>query len=180
MRLQTILHPTDFTQSSVAALYQAAAVARDYGTRLLILHAAELLPPPHGVTARPGLPGHYASSRQQLWDELYRLHVPYPQVPVEYLLSEDDPVSAIVYTAASRDCDLIVMGSHSPNGLRGLLSPGVVEQVVRWAHCPVLVVKPSPEAEQTLGTKYRCLPAVSDRNPAAPLPACSEAIKTGS
>jgi nucleotide-binding universal stress UspA family protein len=160
MQLQIILHPTDFTHSSKAALHQAAAVARDYGTRLLILHAAELLPLPRGIAARSCLPVHYARIRQQLWEQLQQIQVPYPDVPVEYLLSEDEPVSAIVRTAAARDCDLIVMGGHGPSGLRGLLTAGVAEQVVRWAHCPVLVIKPSAEAEQALGAKYRTLPAV--------------------
>jgi nucleotide-binding universal stress UspA family protein len=159
MQLQTILHPTDFTHTSEAALQQAAAVARDYGTRLLLLHAAELLPLPRGVPGRACLPGEYARTRQRLWEQLHQIQAPYPEVPVEYLLSDDDPVSAIVRTAAARDCDLIVMGGHGPSGLRGLLTAGVAEQVVRWAHCPVLVIKPSAEAEQSLGAKYRRLPA---------------------
>jgi nucleotide-binding universal stress UspA family protein len=134
-------------------------VARDYGTRLLLLHAAELLPPPRGLAVRPSLPVQYARTRQQLWEQLQQVQVPYPDVPVEYLLSDDDPVSAIVRTAAARDCDLIVMGGHGPSGLRGLVTAGVAEQVVRWAHCPVLVIKPSAEAEQALGAKYRAFPA---------------------
>ncbi len=159
MQLKTILHPTDFTHSSEPALSQAAAVARDYGTRLLILHAGQLLPLPRGIPSRCCLPVEYARTRQQLWEQLRQVRVPYPEVPVEYLLSEDDPVSAIVRTAAARDCDLIVMGGHGPSGLRGLLTAGVAEQVVRWAHCPVLVIKPAAEVEQALGAKYRSLPA---------------------
>jgi nucleotide-binding universal stress UspA family protein len=174
MQLQTILHPTDFTHTSEAALRQAGAVARDYGTRLLILHAAELLPPPRGLANQLCLPRHYARTRQDLWQQLQQVQVPYAEISVEYLLSEDDPVSAIVRTAAARDCDLIVMGGHGPSGLRGLLTAGVAEQVVRWAHCPVLVIKPSPEAEKALGTKYRTLPAVSCHESADPFFALSE------
>jgi nucleotide-binding universal stress UspA family protein len=174
MQLRTILHPTDFTHSSETALQQAAAVARDYGTRLLILHAAELLHPPRGVFSRSCLPAHYARARQQLWDQLNHVQVPFPDIPVEYLLSEDDPVSAIVRTAAARDSDLIVMGGHGPSGLRGLLTAGVAEQVVRWAHCPVLVIKPSAEMEQALGAKYRTLPAGQSDNLAGPFFALPE------
>lgn len=153
MRLRTILHPTDLTASSRPALDQAVALARDYRTQLVILHAADLLLP------RPAaLPPGYARRRQQLGDELRQLIVPDPLVNVEYILSEDDAVSAIVRTAAARDCDLIVMGSSTPRALPGLLPAGVAEQVIRWAHCPVLVVKPPGPVEPP---KDRPVPAVA-------------------
>jgi nucleotide-binding universal stress UspA family protein len=137
MFLRTILHATDLTPSSRPAFDQALALAEEFGARLVLLHAAELLP---RSPARACLPSFYARRRQQLAEDLHGLAGPNPTVSMEYVLSEDDPVSAIVRTAAARDCNLIVMGGHTPRGLPGLLA-GVAEQVIRWAHCPVLVVK---------------------------------------
>jgi nucleotide-binding universal stress UspA family protein len=140
MHPQTILHPTDFTQASLSALEQAVALAREWGARLVILHAA----PPRGAPRdRSGLPA--VASPQQLRDEIRRRASPEPPPAAEFLVSCDEPAAAIVRTAAARDCGLIVMGGDQPHGLGRLYWGSVVEQVVRWAHCPVLVVKSAPE-----------------------------------
>jgi nucleotide-binding universal stress UspA family protein len=38
---QTILNPTDFSDSSKSAYRVACALARDYGARLIVLHVAQ-------------------------------------------------------------------------------------------------------------------------------------------
>jgi nucleotide-binding universal stress UspA family protein len=38
-------------------------------------------------------------------------------------------------------CDLIVIGSHGHGRLRRLVRGSLTDQVIRAAHCPVLVVK---------------------------------------
>jgi nucleotide-binding universal stress UspA family protein len=50
--------------------------------------------------------------------------------------------SAIVAEAASRHCDLIVMGTHGRRGMRRLALGSDAELVVRHASVPVLLVKP--------------------------------------
>jgi len=47
-------------------------------------------------------------------------------------------------------CDLIVMGTHGRSGLKHLLFGGVTEEVVRRAHCPVMVVKAPAHKPTTL------------------------------
>jgi nucleotide-binding universal stress UspA family protein len=141
MHLQTILHPTDYSETSAAALDYAATLARDYGSRLLILHAVETLGPEnvsYGEAASEPQPESY---RRRLWEDLRKVRPSDPDIPVEYLLSDEDPATAITKTAASRNCDLIVLASHGHHGLRRLLTGSVAERVVREAHCPVLVVK---------------------------------------
>ncbi len=56
-------------------------------------------------------------------------------------------------------CDLIVMGTHGTSWLKQRLFGGLTEEVIRHAHCPVMVVKarvqarqaPAPEPAQTAG-----------------------------
>lgn len=141
MSWHTILHPTDYSELSHAALRFAVEEARVHGARLIILHTVETLGPEnitYGEVASQRQPDAF---RQRLWDELHQELLPDPTMPVEYLLAEDDPVEAIVRTAAERQCDLIVLGSHGRQGLQRMLGGSIAEQVMRRAPCPVLVVK---------------------------------------
>jgi nucleotide-binding universal stress UspA family protein len=50
------------------------------------------------------------------------------------------PAAAIIETAKSRGCDLIVMASHGRRGLRKLLLGSQTSQVLADGSVPVLVV----------------------------------------
>lgn len=52
------------------------------------------------------------------------------------------PAEELTQLAADLDADLIVLGTHGRRGMRRLLLGSVAEEVVRRAHCPVLVVRP--------------------------------------
>ncbi len=143
MHLKTILYPTDYSDASQAAFDYAVALAHDHGACLLILHAVETLGPENVTYGEAVSQRQPESYRHRLLDDLHHIRSPDPQVPVEYILSEQDPVTAILRTAAERKCDLIVLGSHGRHGLRRVLEGSIAEQVVRWATCPVLVVKTS-------------------------------------
>lgn len=42
LTINTILHPTDFSEASDYAFHFACALARDYNARLILLHVDEL------------------------------------------------------------------------------------------------------------------------------------------
>jgi nucleotide-binding universal stress UspA family protein len=50
------------------------------------------------------------------------------------------PVEELV--SAGRDADMIVVGSRGAGGFARLMMGSVADQVVRHAHCPVLIVPP--------------------------------------
>ncbi|MGQ9688369.1 MAG: universal stress protein [Desulfobaccales bacterium] len=54
------------------------------------------------------------------------------------------PENAIIEVAASKQADLIIMGSHGRTGLKRLFLGSVAERVIGQAACPVLVVKKAP------------------------------------
>jgi nucleotide-binding universal stress UspA family protein len=141
VRLQTILHPTDYDGSSDAALHYAAALAHDYKAQLIVLHSVATLGPENLTYGEINEGKQPEAYRKHLWEEIHRIRSPEREVPIEYILSEDDPVSAILQVAVARKCDLIVVGSHGRHGVRRLLEGSVAERVVRLATCPVLVVK---------------------------------------
>lgn len=66
-------------------------------------------------------------------------------VEVETRMEEGSPVRKIV--EASKDFDLIVMGTLGRTGVSKLLLGSVAERVLRYAKCPVLVVR-SPAGEK--------------------------------
>jgi nucleotide-binding universal stress UspA family protein len=137
-----ILHPTDFSDASRAALHIAADLARQYGASVLILHVAESLGPEHITFGEAGAQLQPEGYRHRLEAEFEKL-VPAAglDVPIEYLLTEGDSAAEIVRVAHERSCDLIVLGTHGRTGLRRLLGGSVAEHVVRVAPCPVLSIR---------------------------------------
>jgi nucleotide-binding universal stress UspA family protein len=147
MRFKRILHPTDYTDASRPALHYAADLAHDSGADLVLLHVVETLgldDLPYGEIASPDQPAAY---RRKLFDELHRAAPGDPKVHVEYVLSEEDPVTAILRTAADFGCDLIVLGTHGVRSWTQWLVGSVADEVVRRAACPVLVVKPPAQSK---------------------------------
>jgi nucleotide-binding universal stress UspA family protein len=142
--IQTILHPTDFSESAEQAFHLACSLARDHNARLIVVH---VMPTPTttlgGTPAPPPIPEEYGW--EELAQKLRAVQAPPPAIPVDHMLEEGDPVSTILQSAERAGCDLIVMGTHGRRGLGRLLMGSVAEEVMRKAPCPVLTVK-SPVA----------------------------------
>ncbi len=143
--IRTVLHPTDFSDSSAYAFRLACSLARDYDARLVMLHVAEqpVVVPIDGVAVLP-LP----LDREQLLKDLRCWQGPQPHIRIEHRVAEGDPATEIVQAAVETGCDVIVMGTHGRTGLGRLLLGSVAEQVLRRAPCPVVTVKtPHPQAQ---------------------------------
>ncbi|MDB5313678.1 MAG: putative universal stress protein [Gemmataceae bacterium] len=137
--IRTILHPTDFFESSEAACRLACAFARDYGARLVILH---VYPPP--LTGAEAVDrGRPDGIEEDLLTKLRDLVPDDRTITVEYRVVEGHPSEVILRTAAEEGCDLIVMGTHGRSGLGRALMGSVAEEVSRKAFCPVATVRSS-------------------------------------
>lgn len=143
LAIHTILHPTDFSERSQYAFMLACALARDYGARLIILHAADVPIVGYGEGVVPPNPEELRVAAQEKLD---RVQVPQANIRMERRLEQGDAVSEILRVAQETHADLIVMGAHGRTGLGRFLMGSVAEQVVRQAACPVLTVRtPFPE-----------------------------------
>jgi nucleotide-binding universal stress UspA family protein len=143
LAVQTILHPTDFSDRSQYAFWLACALCRDYGARLLVLHVASV---PIVVYGEGVVPPDPEELRATARGQLDHLVVPHGDVRAERRLEQGDAVTEILRVADEVHADLIVMGTHGRTGLGRLLMGSVAEQVVHKARCPVLTVKgPFPE-----------------------------------
>jgi nucleotide-binding universal stress UspA family protein len=144
--LHTILHPTDFSDTSRYAFQLACTLARDHQARLLLFH---VIPPPPGCILPEPAPNPLESAEAQPALRHWRLPWPEPLDPgirVEHRVAEGDPLREILRLSQAVSCDLIVMGTHGRTGLSRLLAGSVAEEVLRKASCPVLAVRtPLPE-----------------------------------
>jgi nucleotide-binding universal stress UspA family protein len=135
--IKTILHPTDFSKPSEAALRFACALARDYEARLVILHVVE--PPVYygelGMTVP--LPTDFHESLQA---RLSRLVPADSGIPVATILVEGSATREILHVAEEQHADLIVLGTHGRTGVARVLLGSVAESVIRHSHIPVLTL----------------------------------------
>lgn len=154
LAIKTILHPTDFSERSDCAFRLACALARDYKAKLVVVHAATM--------PMVGYPdGIILTASEDFRDEaramLQKMNA---DVPMERLLKEGEPVTAIVDTAKACHADVIVMGTHGWTGVTRLLLGSVAEGVLRLAPCPVLTVKMPAVAENATPEKAELEPAL--------------------
>ncbi|MCE9532872.1 MAG: universal stress protein [Planctomycetes bacterium] len=153
--INTILHPTDFSEHSEHAFALACSLARDHHTHLLVLHVAA--PANHAMNAR-GVDPNFNSEEwyREALEELHSHQPSTPNVCLSYKFVEGDPATSILQVAAECEADLIVMGSHGNSGFQRLLMGSIAEQIVRQASCLVVTVNnPVPAAEvETYGSAY--------------------------
>ncbi|GDX97095.1 hypothetical protein LBMAG47_27600 [Planctomycetia bacterium] len=138
----TIVFPTDFSTASDAALVHAAALARQSGGRLLIVHVEE---PPlayGGGELYYGLP---EPSSERILKMLEDVRPADPAVPFAHRLTMGDPAAEIVRIAGDENAEMIVLGTHGRTGITRLLMGSVAEAIVRRAPCPVLVYRETAE-----------------------------------
>jgi nucleotide-binding universal stress UspA family protein len=140
---ERILVPTEMDESGDLALRYALLFNRRLGSKLTLLHAAEIswLAHEHPV-------GYYFHSVEEARFELeLRLrefanrYVP-ESADVSTVFVDDDPPRAIAKTATEIRADLIVMSTHGRHGFRRVLLGSVAERVLRESDVPVLTLRP--------------------------------------
>lgn len=134
----------DGSDASKDALRWAVEDARARGAELVALHAYEVPVPaldagPATPVDLPGLVAEAHDDAQQfvakVVDEVVGNVV---SVDVAPIAVEDEPVRALL--DASRDADLLVVGSHG-HGLSGLLLGSVSLECAQHAACPVVIFR---------------------------------------
>src|SRR5205085_6702001 len=88
LAIGTILHPTDFSEHSEYAFRLACSLARDYGSRIIVLHVAA----PLAVVYEGGVVIPYPEEyRLEMRAKLQDVRSADPRVSVERRLCEGDP-----------------------------------------------------------------------------------------
>ena len=143
--MKSILHPTDFSEPSKHALNYAIAFAKEFKTKLCVLHVIEevatamyfdMLQAPPLMQLMADIEDKAKKALADLVPEDVKT-----EIEVELLIRKGVPFLEIIRCAEQIKADLIVCGTHGRTGLKHALFGSVAEKVVRKAPCPVLSVR---------------------------------------
>jgi len=142
--LSHVLVPTDFSETSDAALAYAKSFADAFSATLHVIHIIE---EPYGQPWAVEAYGFSLAALQEEW-------VKEAETRMSNILTDEErtslkavtatvlghPVTEILRYASEHAIDLIVMGTHGRGPLGHMVMGSVAERVVRKAPCPVLTV----------------------------------------
>ena len=145
MTFTKILVPTDGSEFTKAAIKCAVELAKTAGGEITALYVIDQsvfgnVPVDTSVNAI------YDMMEKEGWNatSFVKELGASEGIKVDEIVVSGSPVKAIV--EASKDYDVIVMGTLGRTGFAKFMMGSVAEKVVRFSKCPVMVVK-SPEAE---------------------------------
>lgn len=142
-RLKQILVPVDFSTCSRKALRYAVPFAQQFGASLTLIHVVHVQ---YAIGSELGIVDYPVSERQRIdcsekqLAVLGREEIP-RTVAVQTLVRTGQPAQQIVAAAVESGSDLILLSTHGRTGLKHVFLGSVAENVVRYAPCPVLVVR---------------------------------------
>ena len=144
-----ILVPTDGSKLSNAAAKSAAKLASDIGAKITAVYVMRPFEPPGhpeavAFYAAYGAKEFEAASRKNAQQAISKVKAAAAAAKVEaqgLAVTATSPWRAIVETAKSKKCDLIVMASHGRRGIEALLLGSETQKVLTHSKTPVLVTR---------------------------------------
>jgi nucleotide-binding universal stress UspA family protein len=146
VNVRKILVPMDFSNLSKDALPWATFLAAKFKADIVLLHVVEKFPIDHLMGA--DLTGDAIAPLIKLAEGgLERAAADLATsigLNISAVVREGKPHDEICATAQAQAVDLIVLTTHGHTGLKHVWLGSTAERVVRYAHCPVLVVRAPP------------------------------------
>lgn len=135
-KLQKILVPLDFSDCSKKALQYAIPFAKQFDAELALLHVVE----PYPIV--PEMAPYDVESIQDGRCEMERLQQEIPEsVRSKASVRKGTPHLEITQAANELGADLIIISTHGRKGFSRSIFGSTTEKVVRYAPCPVLIVR---------------------------------------
>ncbi len=159
--MKAILVPTDFSEQADYALDTAYQLALKSKAEIWLTHVLELPGTDNEfvTTTRLGhpLPVDWLRKAKEEADaqlqEIIRKK-DLESVPVKYHVKVGNPYRSISRELLTEEVDLIVMGSKGASGMKEILVGSNAERMVRFARCPVLIVKEKADLSATRNIIY--------------------------
>jgi universal stress protein A len=142
LKLKNILVPVDFSAESLKALRYAVPFGEQFGATICLVHVVE---PASFMNDLPNVV--LAISDEDEAREAKRRLFSLAQkeikelVPVDVKVRIGRPFHEIVTLAETLDIDLIIIATNGHTGLKHVFLGSTSERVIRYAPCPVLVVR---------------------------------------
>jgi universal stress protein A len=137
-KLKKILVPVDFTDCTEESLLYAVPFALQFGAEITLLHIVEPAYVPAsevGDCSDVETMEEAAAKLKKLGDRLAE------KAPCHTLVRKGGALFEINKVARELACDLIILATHGRTGLERMVMGSTSEKVVRYAGCPVLVVR---------------------------------------
>lgn len=139
--LKKILVPVDFSQPCLKALHYALVLAQHFGSQIILVHVIRKINPATRVVMdRPKLQNRLKEEGQRLLNAFVKKHI-HVKINLDKVIRTGVPFDEIVQTAKRYDVDAIIIATHGYSGLKHIAMGSTAERVVRYAPCPVLVVR---------------------------------------
>ena len=142
VKIKTILVPLDFSRASMQVVSYAVSFAKKFGATLHLLYVS----PPDEASAIPGA-GHLLRECGEAvalaHERLAGVQQKHARAfwPENCHVRNGHPYREIGALAREIEADLIVLATRGHTGLKRVLLGSTAERVVRFAPCPVLVVR---------------------------------------
>jgi nucleotide-binding universal stress UspA family protein len=141
-KIQTIVHPTDFSDTSAVAFAHALRIALAMRGLLYLVHTAE----PESPNAYDGFPHiRHTLARWGLMSEsdppegVGKLGIQVAKIG----LKPHDPLRALLHFLKGHPSELIVLATHGRDGVAHWLHGSIAEELSRTAKLPTLFVPPT-------------------------------------
>ena len=136
-----ILVPLDGSHLAECVLPHAAAIARAFESRLMLLRV--LAPPSSAGQLRPvdPLDWHIAKAEAQTYLDKWTARLWEADTQADNALVEGSVAERIIEFAHTCDVNLLVLSSHGQSGLSGWNISSIVQKVILRAYMPMMIVR---------------------------------------
>lgn len=138
---KTYLVPLDFSKASEKALAHAVRLARENQAKLLLAHVVTDSASMVAFQFRDHYFEELHREAREHIRKLTRRHKLTAKNSRVLLLRGSNAAKMIADQAKKSRASMIILGSHARAGLSRLILGSVAEQILRYARCPVLIVK---------------------------------------
>jgi nucleotide-binding universal stress UspA family protein len=147
-KILVAIHELRTSTSSNPTVDYAIKLAQDYDAQLVILHVIRanvnnlhsINLPAHVIEMKKQAQAYFTKITEKLHDNEDRNKENILRIKTEIIASLRI-ADALVSYAKDKRIDLIIIGTRGRSKLKGMLLGSVASDVVRYAHCPVLIVK---------------------------------------